>query len=114
MKANYKGKNKRVMSFTEKQLEEFINAEWEEKRDQMYKEATKDVSAQILAVVFSTLYKPPYNWRAERLKRFKSNIEFTFSSMSTGVLGKEFGTVECIEFLKTEFGIDFDEENLYK
>ena len=117
MKANYKrsGKDiqKRTMSFTEKQLEEYLNEEWEKKRDEVYKEATKDVSAQILAIIFSTLYKPPYNWREKRLKDLKERIEFTFNTMSTGVLGKEFGTVDCIEFLKREFNIDFDKENPY-
>lgn len=117
MKANYRvrGKEvqKRTMSFTEEQLEKYLSDEWEKKRDEVYKEATKDVSAQILAVIFSTLYKPPYNWREKRLKDLKERIEFTFSTMSTGVLGKDFSTIDCIDFLKKEFNIDFDKENPY-
>lgn len=117
MRANYERKGKEIqkrnMCFTEKQLEAYINEEWEKKRDLLYKEATKDVSAQILAVIFSTLYKPPYNWREKRLKDLKERIEFTFNTMSTGVLGKDFSTVDCLEFMKREFGIDFDKENPY-
>ncbi len=119
MRANYKrlkdgnvGKNK--MCFTEAQLEMHLNEEWKKKEKELYAAATKDVSAQLLAVFFATLYQPPYNWRKKRLLKFKHNVEGMFSLMSTGVLGKDFGTVECIEFMKKEFGIDFDKEELFK
>lgn len=117
MKANYRVKNgvisKNKLVFTEEELTAYLEEEWDKKRDLMYSEAKKDVSAQILAVFFSTLYKPPYNWRKERLLKLKKNIEFTFRDMTTGVMGKNFGTLDCLKFLKEEFGIDFDEENPY-
>lgn len=115
MKANYRrlkdgttGRNK--MCFTEKQLEEYLNDEWKKKEKELYNAAIKDASAQILAVMFSTLYKPPYNWRKQRLLSFKKNVEATFRDMQTGILGKEFNTLTCIDFMKREFGIDFDKE----
>lgn len=118
MKSNYRVKNgkvtKGVMCFTEKQLEEYLNEEWEKKQAEMYKVITKDVSAQLLAVFFTTLYQPPYNWREKRLLDFKHNVEFVFQSMSTGILGKKFGTEECIAFMKEKFNIDFDKETFIK
>lgn len=120
MKANYarlkdNTVGKKKISFTEKQLEQYLEAEFEKKRDEVYKSAVKDVSAQILATLFSTLYMPPYKWRKKRLLRLKENIEGTFSMMTEGnILGKNFSTEECISFMKKEFGIDFDKENLYK
>lgn len=117
MKANYRVKNgvisKNKLVFTEEELAAYLNEEWNKKRDEMYNEVKKDVSAQLLAVFFTTLYKPPYKWRKDRLKKFKKNIEYTFKDMTTGVLGKDFGTVDCLNFLKKEFGIDFDKENPY-
>ena len=91
----------------------FLEEEWLKKQDRMYKAATNDVSAQLLAVMFSTLSREPYNWSAEQLLQFKKDVELTFSFMSTGVLGKNFGTVDCIEYMKKEFGIDFDKDNMY-
>lgn len=115
MKANYRkskdgfiGKKKYV--FTEEQLSEFINAEWKIKEEELYKLASKDAAAQILAVLFTTLYMPPYNWRAKRLVAIKEAMSDVFRAMQTGVLGKHFSTVECVEFCKREFGIDMDKE----
>ena len=115
MRANYKINKdgtvgKKTVSFTEKQLQEYFNEQWESKVTEMYAAATKDITAQILAVMFATLYKPPYKWRGKRLKKLKDDIELTFKDMQTGILGKEFGTIDCIEFMKREFGIDFDKE----
>lgn len=119
MKANYKRLKdgtigKGTICFTEKQLEEYLAAEWEKKQSEVYKAVTKDVSAQLLAVFFTTLYEPPYKWRKKRLLEFKHNVELMFQLMTTGVLGKKFGTQECIDFMKKEFGIDFDKESLFK
>lgn len=115
MRANYKINKdgtfgKRTVSFTEKQLQEYFNEQWELKVKEVYDAATKDITAQVLAVMFATLYKPPYNWRGKRMNEFKDRIESTFVSMKTGVMGKDFGTIDCIEFMKREFGIDFDKE----
>lgn len=115
MKANYKRlKNgsigKGTLCFTEKELKQYVDEEWEKKQNEVYKIAVKDVSAQLLAVFFSTLYQPPYKWRKKRLMEFKRNVEFMFQTMTTGVLGRDFTTEHCIEFMKKEFGIDFDEE----
>ena len=117
MKANYKrnmGKiQPRARVFTESELMDFVNTEWDKHKDEVYQIAVRDVSAQILAVMFSTLYKPPYNWREKRLKDLKSRFEFTFENMAHTVLGKDFSTIDCMEFLKSEFGIDFDKNNIY-
>lgn len=115
MKANYKkskdgfiGKKKYV--FTEEQLEAYLNEEWKRKEENLYKLACKDAAAQILAVLFTTLYMPPYNWRSKRLRAIKEAMSDVFRAMQTGVLGKHFSTIECVEFCKREFGIDMDKE----
>lgn len=115
MKANYKRAKdgtigKKTLCFTEKQLNDYLDSEWKKREKELYSAATKDISAQLLAVFFSTLYQPPYKWRKERLLKFKHNVDNMFLTMSTGVLGKKFGTEECIEFMKKEFDIDFDKE----
>lgn len=97
-------------SFTEAELTSYLESEWKVKEDELYKIAVKDATAQVLAVVFSTLYKPPYNWRKQRLEQLRANVEATFVSMSVGILGKKFDAVDCIEFMKKEFGIDWDKE----
>lgn len=118
MEANYRRNKdgtigKRTLCFTEEQLQDYFNQQWEAKTTEIYSAATKDITAQILAVMFATLYKPPYNWRGKRLSELKDRIEATFLDMQTGVMGKDFGTVDCIEFMKREFGIDFDKEVKY-
>lgn len=115
MKANYKrssdgfiGKKKYV--FTEEQLTKYLDTEWKSKEEELYKLACRDSAAQILAVMFTTLYMPPYNWRAKRLVAIKEAMSDVFRAMQTGVLGKHFSTIDCVEFCKKEFGIDMDEE----
>lgn len=115
MKSNYRRAkdgtvSKKIKCFTEEELTAYLEEQWAAKEAEIYQAAIKDASAQILAVAFSTLYKPPYNWRTRRLMQFKRNIDATFQTMSTGILGKKFGTMECLEFMKNEIGIDFDEE----
>lgn len=115
MKSNYRRAkdgtvSKKIKCFTEEELTAYLEEQWAAKEAEIYQAAIKDASAQILAVAFSTLYKPPYNWRTQRLMQFKRNIDATFQTMSTGILGKKFGTMECLEFMKNEIGIDFDEE----
>ena len=115
MKSNYRRAkdgtvSKKIKCFTEEELTAYLEEQWASKEAEIYQAAIKDASAQILAVAFSTLYKPPYNWRTQRLMQFKRNIDATFQTMSTGILGKKFGTMECLEFMKNEIGIDFDEE----
>lgn len=119
MKANYKRNNdgrvgKSVMCFSEKQLEEYLNQEWEKKQSELYKVVTKDVSAQLLAVFFTTLHQPPYNFGKERLLKFKHNVEFVFSSMNGNIFNRKFGTEDCIKFMKENFDIDFDKETFIK
>ena len=89
MKANYKINKdgtfgKRTVSFTEKQLQEYFNEQWELKVKEVYDAATKDITAQVLAVMFATLYKPPYNWRGKRMNELKASLYLNASLVAVG------------------------------
>ena len=119
MRANYKrlkdgSIGKGTICFTEKQLEEYLAVEWEKRQSEIYQAVIKDVSAQLLAVFFTALSWPPYNWKKKRLLKCKSNVEFVLSTLSTGILGKKFTTQQCIDYIKEQCGIDFDKEDLFK
>lgn len=117
MKANYRvdrdgiGKNKMVLS--KEDIGEYLNEEWEEKKDQVYTEVKRDVSAQILSVFFTVMCKE-HGWKKKRLLKLKSDVEAYFALMQTGVFNKTFTPVDCIEYIKDEFGIDLDKEEIIK
>lgn len=115
MKANYSSKTgmgKKVV-LSEKEIQKALDAEWENKVDEVYNVALRDVSAQVLAVFYTCLSKK-YGFGKKRMLALKRDVEATFTLMNTNnILGKDFTTQDCLDYMKKEFGIDLDKENMY-
>lgn len=116
MKANYSskassGRNRIVVS--EDDIKKTLDEEWQKKVDQVYEATLKDVSAQVLAVFYTCLSKK-YGFGKKRMLALKRDVEATFALMHTNnLLGKDFTTQDCLDYMKKEFGIDLDKENMY-
>lgn len=117
MKANYtrdnEGIRKSKMVMSKADIQEALQEEWESKKDLVYTEVKKDVSAQILAVFFSVLNKD-FGFGKTRLMRVKESVESYFHIMQDGVFFRDFTPIDCIEYIKKEFGIDLDKEEIIK
>lgn len=119
MKANYRrdketgGILKNKMVLTKEEISQYLEEEWEQKKDLVYAEVKNDVANQILSVFFTALNKD-FGFGKTRLLRVKSSVEAWFSIMQTGVFNKQFTPVDCINYLKENFDIDLDKEGLMK
>lgn len=94
-------------------LKEEWNSKWETQRDKVYDVAKRDVSAQILAVFFTVMNKE-HGWGKKRLEKLKSDVEAYFHLMQVGVFNKPFSPLDCIDYIKKEFNIDLDKEEIIK
>lgn len=117
MRANYKidkyGIRKEKMVLTKDQIKQALSEEWEERCDQVYTEVRNDVANQVMSVFFTALHKD-FGFGKQRLLKLKSSVETWFSFMQTGIFGKDFTPIDCINYFREEFGIDLDEEELMK
>lgn len=117
MKSNYKadsrGDRRKKLVLSEEEIEKYMVEMCKDKLDKYYDTARNDIANQVMAVFFTALNKD-FGFGKSRLLRLKESVESYFSLMSVGVFNKSFTPIDCIEYLKTEFGIDLDEENLMK
>lgn len=118
MKANYKvtdsGKVVKDKGFvTQYQVDRYLSEDWENRVNGVYANAKRDVSAQILAVFFTVMQKE-HGWGKKRLMKLKGDVEAYFALMQQGVFNKSFTPVDCIDYIKEEFGIDLDKEEILK
>lgn len=94
----------RVKLIQEKDVIKAVDAEWNAKVDKVYETVKQDVAAQIMAGVLMYLNKR-YGWKGQVLNNVKTGTEEMFKLMESGVLGKKFTTVDCIEYLQ-KLGVD--------
>lgn len=105
MKANYKN---RLVPLTE--IENQVRKEFEKRTEQVYETVKQDIAAQLMAVCCCVLHSS-FGFGEKRLKKFKKDMEDYFSLMlRDGICGKEFTPINCIEYMRKTFNIDFDEE----
>lgn len=69
----------------------------------------EDVIPQVLAVVLLTLNKD-FGFGEKRLRRCISGMKSYFKLMNTEIFNRKITTLDCLKYLKDEYGIDLDEE----
>lgn len=119
MKANYTRDKetgdifKKKMVLTKEDISKYLEEEWESKRDEVYASVKNDVANQILSVFFTVLHND-FGFGKKRLLKLKDNVEAQFLLMTVGIFGNPYTPVDCLNYLKKEFGIDLDKEELFK
>lgn len=105
MKANYKS------NYVPKSLiKEKVKEEFDRITDKVYDDVKKDVAAQLMAVCCCALHAH-FGFGKQRLNKFKAEVEDYFSLMlEKGIFGKTFTPINCIDYMRDEFGIDFDKD----
>ena len=108
MKARIKDDQKVLMS--RQDIQRICNAEYENKREEMFKEVASDIMTQALCVVYYTLITSK-GWREKRLKDFTAEIKATNDLMcNPSKLHHRFNPIDIEEMLKSKYGIDLREE----
>lgn len=119
MKANYTRDKetgsiiKKKMVLTKEEIAQYINEEWESIKDTVYAEVKNDVANQVLAVFFTVLNKE-FGFGKKRLLKVKEGVESYFSLMQKGIFNKPFTPIDCLNYLREEFGIDIDKDEIIK
>lgn len=91
-----------------KALKKAINQEWKSKEDEYFELCKKDISAQVLAVCMMSL-KTRFGFGKKRMNDFYDDVMGLFNIMEKGLIfGKNFSTVDCINMIKEDYGIDLD------
>jgi hypothetical protein len=89
-------------------MKKAIDREWESKQNEFFELCKKDISAQILAVCMLTL-KTRFGFGKKRMNDFYNDFIGTCKIMDKDLIfGKSFSTVDCIEMIKKDYGIDLD------
>lgn len=106
MKANYKQK----CFYTAQDIDRAIKKELDATLDKVYQDVKQDVAAQIISICLTELNKE-FGFGKNRLQQFYKGVNGLLRIMSTdGIFGKEFTPVNCIEYMREQFGIDVDKK----
>lgn len=95
--------------YTEAQLRAQFDKEFSKRTDEIYATIKGDIVNQTVAVMFTTLSQF-YGFDTDRLLLLKKDMEQQFQFMLGGGYWKDYSTQTCLDYLKTNFGIDLDKE----
>lgn len=117
MRSNLKCRTEDIFSYDDnkeviikvRDIKKAYDIEYEKRSEKLFEEVKHDISAQLLATFLSEL-KIGFGFNKEQLKEVKSGVESLFIAMSNGgIMGQEFTPINCINYMRNEFGIDLDE-----
>lgn len=92
---------------TEQQVREELNRQFDERSGELYDAVKDDIVAQLMATMFVVLHND-FHFGSDRLQRVKTGTEAMFKLMlADGIMGKPFNTLNCVEYMQKQFGIDF-------
>ena len=94
---------------SEKAVRDKVREEYQKYKDEVYRDVMEDVIPQVLAVVLLTLNKD-FGFGEKRLRRCISGMKSYFKLMNTEIFNRKITTLDCLKYLKDEYGIDLDEE----
>lgn len=70
-------------------------------------DTAEEAACQVMATVFAVLHKE-FGFGKKRLEKLKNLTEDQFWLMRDGILGKQYTTDDCIEYIKKTTGIDLN------
>lgn len=117
MKANYPARMNKPLPLSARlnsnkglipvsQVKEAVQIEWDIHYNETYESIKDDITIQLMATVLCYLNKK-YGWKSKVLNSVLRGTEDLFKMMlSGGIMGKEFNTEHCIEYLES-MGVEF-------
>lgn len=86
-----------------------VQEEYQKQKDEVYLETMGEIVPQAMAVVFLALSKD-FKFGKKRLEQLLQGVKFYVDISQQGILNKKFTAIDCIEYLKEQYGIDLDKE----
>lgn len=86
-----------------------VKQEWQNYEQTVFEQCKRDILAQVMAVCLMSL-KTRYGFGQKRITDFYYDVKGTFYNMDKGLLGQKYTTVDCIKYVKDNYGIDLDED----
>ncbi len=94
---------------TDRKIRQTCRQEYENLREEIFRECAHDIMTQALCVVYYTLIQK--GWREKRLKDFTAEIKATNDLMcNPSKLHHRFNSIDIEEMLKSKYGINLREE----
>lgn len=94
---------------SEKDVKKAARQEYEEIREEIFRECAHDIMTQALCVVYYTLIQK--GWREKRLKDFTTEIKATNDLMcNPSRLHHRFSPLDIEKMIKEKYGIDLRKE----
>ena len=100
MRSNFK----KHALYTKEEMQKYIDEAWELHRQEEFENCKRDIIAQLMSACCMGLHHS-FGFGRERLKRIKEAVEDELKFES---FGKKSTTQDCIDTVKSKFGIDFD------
>lgn len=95
---------------SEKDVRRVARQEYEEVREEIFKECADDIMAQALCTVFYTLVTA-YGWRKQRLRNFADALHSTNDLMcNSSRLHHRFSPLDIEQTLKDKYSLDLRRE----
>lgn len=95
---------------SEKDVKKAARQEYEEVREEIFKECADDIMAQALCTVFYTLMTA-YGWRKQRLRNFADALHATNDLMcNPSRLHHRFSPLDIEQMLKDKYRLDIRKE----
>ena len=94
---------------TDSKIRRTCREEYEQYREEIFKECAHDIMTQALCVVYYTLIQK--GWREKRLKDFTAEIKATNDLMcNPSKLHHRFNPIDIEKMIKEKYGIDLRKE----
>lgn len=93
---------------TDKQIRKIVEREAKKQLAEYEQKDFSRVAYQAMAVVMCVLNRE-FGFGRKRLQKLKDKTEDEFMLMTKGILGRSYNANDCIEFVKKEYGIDFEQ-----
>jgi hypothetical protein len=94
---------------SEKAVRDKVREEYQKYKDEVYREVVEDVIPQVLAILFLTLHND-FGFGKTRLRKVISGMKAYFKLMNTEIFNHKLTTLDCLQDIKDDYGIDLDEE----
>ncbi len=91
------------------EIKRLAEGEYLRLKDTVYDNVIRDVIPQFMSVCMVVLNREN-GFGEKRLQQFLDSVRAEFEIMNCGILGKNYDPLDCLEFLKNNYGIDVDKE----
>lgn len=104
MKTRYREKLDTIC-MSKKEFNECMEKIIDEKEQEILNEVYLNVEAQTISVCMYVL-EQSFNFNEDEIRKYATEVRNLANLMQSGIIGKQFGTKECYDHIKSKYDID--------